>query len=483
MTERTDFRHLKHKSLWGIVALLQQTFVIQLVSAIAILVQLAYLSPVDFGILGIANSIISFLTYFTDVGLAGALIQKKDELTPDDLETTFTIQQILAVIVMVVGFFLTSTFASLYHLNQQGVLLFQVLLISFFISSFKTIPAILLERKLNFQKLVIPQIIEALVYNILLTILAIKGFGIASIMWASLARSIAGLVAVFMLSPWKITLGIKKSVTKELFRFGLPYQANSFIAMAKDDILFLFLGRILPLSLMGIISIAKKLSDMPIRMVMDSVTRITFPAFSRMQHDMQALRKALEYTMFGIASLVFPIYISAIFLIHPFMIVFPRYLKWEPSLVSFYLLCGAAIIASFSTPLVNAMSAIGKIRITMLFMIMWLILTWAFVVPLVSLIGFNGFALALFLISATVILVVRMMQHFIPFSFIKNVKIPFLGGIVLALWYALIIPRFSITLVSLMIVGSIGAMLYAGIVWTFERNHIVAIINGFRKPS
>jgi O-antigen/teichoic acid export membrane protein len=119
MTEQ-DLSHIKRKSLRGVLILVQQTFIIQVIGILSSFVQLAYLTPVEFGIYGIANSIISILSYFTDVGLAGALIQKKEELTKADLATTFTIQQLLVAGIVAVGYLGSSVFTNFYNLMNKG---------------------------------------------------------------------------------------------------------------------------------------------------------------------------------------------------------------------------------------------------------------------------------------------------------------------------------------------------------------------------
>jgi O-antigen/teichoic acid export membrane protein len=316
----------------------------------------------------------------------------------------------------------------------------------------------------------------------LLAVLAWQGYGIMSFMWAALARSIVGLVTIYIVSPWRIQIGISKKSAKELFRFGIPYQLNSFLALVKDDLLYLTLGRIFPpqysKEFMGYIFIAKKLSELPLRIVLDSVTRVTFPAFSRLQNHKEALSKALNNTTFGIGILIFPVYITGIFFIGPFIELLPRYAKWEPALLTFYMLCITQIAASFSTPLVSALNAIGKVKISLLLMIMWIVLTWSLMIPLVPILGLNSFGFALMIVSLTVFPVVWICNRYIKFSFYQQVKVPFVTGIVLAVWYYAALSFIQPTFLLLLIVMITGGLLYSGVVYTFERKKIVFIVRG-----
>lgn len=478
--EEIDIALIKRKSIKGVKALVQRTFILQVSSVATTILLGVYLSRIDYGIFGLASSFVSFLGYFSDIGLAGALIQKKDELTEDDLATTFTIQQILVVSLVVGSLLLSVPIASFYKLDSAGLWLIRSFLVAFLLSSLKSIPSVVLERKLDFNKMVVPQILETLGYNIVVVVLAWKGYGVWSFTWAVLARAIIGLIAIYMVAPWKIKFGLNKNIAERLFKFGIPFQWNAFLALAKDDLFFLFLGKILPIGDLGYIVQAKKLAEMPLRLVMDNVIRVTFPAFSRLQHDMALLRKALEKTTFGMAFIIFPIYVGLIFFMHPFFQIIPKYSKWEPALISFYMLSITSAVAGLSSPLTNALMAVGKIKITLALMVLWTISTWVLAPLLTYLIGFNGFALALLIISSTLFLVVVLTKKVTHFSFWANINKPLLGALAQGGWYTLALPVFGLRGIPWWtLVGFIGVIIYGGILWKTERRKIADLISNF----
>ena len=133
--EELDVELIVGRSIRGIFALVSRTFTIQVISFISNFLLTILLTPSAFGIFFVVSAAIAFLSYFSDVGLAAALIQKKDSITDNDLKTTFTIQQTLVVAVVLIALLLGSYIGSFYHLNKEGVLLFQALVISFFLSS------------------------------------------------------------------------------------------------------------------------------------------------------------------------------------------------------------------------------------------------------------------------------------------------------------------------------------------------------------
>ena len=191
-TAEINLETVKGRTIKGIVALTQQYFVVYLITIVAYFFLGKFLNPVLFGVFGVVSAIINFLMYFSDVGLAASLIEKKEQITQEDLKTTFTIQQILVfslVIIVVLG---TSLIKKFYNLDQSSIYLLYALCFSFLMSSLKSIPSVLLERHLKFEIIALSAIIETLVYNISLVLLAWKGFGIYSFTFSVIARGIIG---------------------------------------------------------------------------------------------------------------------------------------------------------------------------------------------------------------------------------------------------------------------------------------------------
>ena len=131
MTEPT-ISTIKSRSVKGVVALTARTFTLQIIGFIATFFLTLLLTPSIFGVYYVVSAVISFLGYFSDIGLAAALVQKKEELTKEDIQTTFTIQQLLVGAVVIVALVFSQQVANFYALDESGVWLFRALVISFF---------------------------------------------------------------------------------------------------------------------------------------------------------------------------------------------------------------------------------------------------------------------------------------------------------------------------------------------------------------
>lgn len=459
-TEELPLEVVKNRAVRGIATLTGRTFLIQIISLVATFILTIFLDPVEYGFFFLVSAIINFFAYFSDVGLAAALIQKKEGLTEEDLKTTFTVQQTLAISILIVVFLLTPFLKNWYGMSEQTIFLFWALALSLLLSSLKTIPSVLLERNLYFGKLVIPQIVETVAFNATAVLLAVKGFGIASFTYAVVIRGLAGLGMIYFLAPWRPGLAFSKSSLKNLFRFGLPYQLNTFLAVLKDDGMVALLGFTLGAGGIGLLGWAQKWAASPLRFFMDQVIKVTFPAFSRLQDNQKELSNSLSKSILFISIMVFPSLVILV-LLSPILIdIVPRYKKWEPALLALYLICINSAFAAITTPLTNLLNAIGKINITFRLMLMWTVLTWL-LIPILSLrYGVSGAAFGYLLVSLSSIVGIVVATRFVSINFWVSIIKPLLAAIAMGIMLFLVRQLLPTSWISVFILAVIGVISY-----------------------
>ncbi|NCO89047.1 hypothetical protein AUK04_00110 [Candidatus Roizmanbacteria bacterium CG2_30_33_16] len=435
------------------------------------------LSPEIFGIYITVLSMISLLNYFSDIGLAASLVQKK-EVSDDDIRTTFTIQQILVITIVTLGYLLTGFIQRFYKLPQTGVYLYWALLISFVFSSLKTIPSILLERKIKFQKIVMVQIIENTLFYLTIIILAVLKFGLMSFTFAVLVRSISGLIVIYSIAPWQPKLGFSIVSLKKLLSFGLPFQASSFLALFKDELITLYLGKTLGFTGLGYIGWAKKWAEAPIRIIMDNISRVLFPVIARIQQDKNKVGRLLDKILYYQTILLAPIIMGSFIVMDSFIKIIPRYSKWEPALPLFYLMCISSFLSSYSSPFTNLFNAMGKAKTTFLFMMLWTVSTWIFTPILTHYFGYYGFPMTQVILSLAFILVISKARELVEFHFIKSIKQPIIAAILMGIIISLINLFILNSLLDLIMLIIIGGLIYAFFLQILFKINIIKEIKG-----
>jgi len=451
---------VKQRTIKGVVALTGRYFVLYAITIVSQGLLGALLTTSQFGIFGVVSAIVNFLVYFSDIGLAAALIQKKESIDKRDLRTTFTVQQILVLTLLTIIFVASPYIKRFYNLDQASIYLLYALGASFFMSSLKTIPSVLLERGLRFEKLAIANIIENIAYNICLVYFAWKGFGITSFTIAVLARGITGLVSLYIFQPWVPGFDISRKSLIKLLKFGIPYQINTFIAVLKDDGLTLVLGKMMGVSALGILVWAQKWIQIPLRVVLDNVTRVTFPAFSRMQDDKDNLERSVTRSIFFTTVLVFPATVAIVLLFPVVTNIVPKYNQWLPAILPLTLLSINVFFAAVTTQLTNLLNAIGKIKITSFLMVMWTVLTWVFVPYLAKRFGVGGAAAGYAAVGLSSIIAIFVVKKFVNFSLTEGALKPFFASIVMGA--AILIARSLLpqSLTSLLILIVTGIVVY-----------------------
>ncbi len=423
--EELDVELIKTRSVKGVTSLIGRSVLVQLVSSGGYFILTVILNLEALGIFAAVTEIVAILGYFSDIGLAAALIQKKSNPQVKDLRTTFTLQQILVISLILIVFLFSGSISSFYNLSQPGLFLLYSLLGGFFLASLKTIPSILLERSLRFEKLAVVELMETTIFYVVAIVLAKKGFGINSYSIAVLVRGIVGTGALYILCPWPIGLAISKKSLSELLKFGIPYQLNTFLAVIKDRLTNLILLKIIGAQGFAILNWSQTWAQKPLRFIMDNVTKVTFPMLARMQDDPKHLKTAIEKSLFYTCATIFPVLVAFSVFIKPTISLYQGYnAKWTAGIFPMYLYLFSAGWAAVSTPLTNALNAIGKIKFTFYLMIMWTVITLIISPLLAFKFGYIGVAYASAIIALTSIVPVIVTRMFVPFDLINSVTKP-----------------------------------------------------------
>lgn len=472
-TNEIDFQKLKRRSVSGVAI----TATIQGASMIGGFVLSIFLSPKVFGIYTIVVATASFLAYFSDIGLAAALIQKNKNLTKDDLKTTFTIQESLVFLISILTFLLSPVIAKLRGFSFEELTLFRILIVSFILSSFKTIPSVLLERELDFGRLAIVQIAEVITFNLVVIVLAVSGWGISMFTAAVLLRSLVGFITIYLLKPWRPSFGFVSESAKKLISFGMPFQLNSLLALLKDQLFVMLMPFFVPLEAVGYIGWAKKWSEVPLRLIMDNIIRVTFPTFSRLQQHPEKLAKGIKKTLFVLMFIIIPVSLGMIFLIKPIIYLIPRYTKWEPALVSFYLFTIVSAVAGISSPLLNTLNALGKIKISLYFMIFWTVFVWLITPLMVRLIGFNGVALTAALMSLSTIAIIVITKKYVKFTLLPEIFPSLVSALVMMIVLAFLSYFIRYSLLTMTIAIIFAGIIYLAVYFLLFKKKIISEIN------
>jgi O-antigen/teichoic acid export membrane protein len=408
---------IAHQTIRGAAALGIRQVLVQGLNILGGILLARLLSPAEFGLYAIVTFLMSFLVSFGGTGLAANLIRQLDEPGEADYGAVFTIQQALVLMLAVSMWFLAPMMAGLYHLPKDDVWLFRCVGLSLLFTSFMVVPQVRLERHLEFDKLALIEVGQAMVFNGTAVLLAWKGWGVMSFAVALLSRSLTGAVLANWVRPWRIVWLWDWPRAKSHLRFGICFQGAQVVSVIKDSITPVLVGLLLGPAQVGYINWAGMVATYPVLALM-VLQRVYMPAFARMQADREQLSRFVEGVIWATNALTAPLAILTLVLINQLTrLIFGE--KWLAALPLFYLLWAGNLFVPTATPLIGLLNALGNSRTALGFAVVWMLGTWVMGVPLILAYGTVGFALANLAVQFTNFLLYRVAQQQVHFKAIR----------------------------------------------------------------
>jgi O-antigen/teichoic acid export membrane protein len=271
---------------------------------VAILARL--LMPSEFGTVAAATSVIGFSHIFMNLGVAPAIVQRRD-LTPAHVNTGFTMSVVMGVIIGATVALCAPLIADLYRMPQLTRIM-QVLSLIFPIASFGLVAGALLGREMRFKRVALRNITSYIFgYGGVSVTLAFLGFGVWALVLGTLVQTIMQTVQTFTISGQSLRFGWNAQARRDLLSYGVGStlaRVGNYAANQADNII---VGRMLGPASLGIYGRAYQFISMPANLFGTVTDKVLFPAMSRVQHDRAKLERAYRQSLAIIAMVTLPI--------------------------------------------------------------------------------------------------------------------------------------------------------------------------------
>ncbi|HEX2092210.1 MAG TPA: lipopolysaccharide biosynthesis protein, partial [Longimicrobiaceae bacterium] len=264
------------------------------------------LPPADFGMVALAMVVIGFAGSISDFGLEAAVIQRHD-LTGRHLRVAFTATTLLGLALTGV-LAATSPFSA--PLLRSPLLpdVLQALSVLFVVGALGGTARSLLRRQLRFRTLFWVGSCSYLVgYAGVVTVLALLGFGVWSLVWGSLTQAVLDTFLVLAVVRPPVRPLLARKELRELLGFGAGVSLNTvvnYLARNGDN---LVVGRWLGAAALGLYGRAYNLMTLPLNYLGVATHQVLFPAMSQIQGDRERLGRAYLISVQTAALLAAPI--------------------------------------------------------------------------------------------------------------------------------------------------------------------------------
>lgn len=326
----------------------------QIISWAITVIVIRLLSPNDYGLMAMASVWMGFLVMLSELGLGAAIIQKQ-EIQEEQLP------HILGFVILShVGFgiflFAGATPVSSYYAEPRLVPILRTISLNFLLLGLYVIPQAVLIRKMDFRKKAVIELVATVAASIATLVMVLSGLGVWALVLNSILFNAASAIGYgflrksFYLPRWRF------SQITDLLRYGMGIVGTRMLYyfLNKSDILIA--GRILGATLIGTYSVALDLVSVPLDKFLPLLTQVAFPAYSRIQSDLVAVKYYFLKTIRLSSTILFPTF-WGLAVVAPELITWLLGANWIHTILPLQVLCIVmplrALAALFSPMLIG----------------------------------------------------------------------------------------------------------------------------------
>lgn len=260
------------------------------------------LDPEAFGLLAMGLVVLRFGSHFGSLGVGSALVQKQD-LSEATVRAAFTASVLLSLLVFAIFWTFSPLVGGLFG-SPEVVPIVRALAASFILTNLSVTAQSLLRRELRFRVLSFIEVLSYVFgYCITGIAMALTGFGVWSLVGATLAQSLVSAIALNVACQHSFRPNFSWQDMKPLYTFGGKVSLITFVVVLSSNLDTLVIGSVLGASALGLYNRGQLLVNLPLQKFSTSLSKVLFPAFSRVQNEPEKLRHSY-LVLVGVAGSV-----------------------------------------------------------------------------------------------------------------------------------------------------------------------------------
>ena len=455
----------------------------QVVSWLATIVVIRFLSPADYGLMAMANVFLGFFFLLADLGFGAAAVQAR-EVGHEQLRRLLGI----VLVANVIGCVLTvsaAPFVAQLFAEPRLANVIRLLSINFLLLATFVVPQSQLMREMDFKTKARLDVFSAVLAAATSLGVAVAGGGVWALVAGALVLHSTKAIAYNIARPMRVSPVVSWAALGGLAQFGALVTIDRLLYFLYSQVDILIGGRVLGKEIVGLYAVALALAVIPMEKVLPVVTQVSFAAYARIQHDPERVRRNLLRAVQLIALFCFPAFYGMAAVAGDLVpiVLGPR---WHDLIVPFQLLCLALPLKAIASLYQPALLGVGSPKVNVVNMALALVMmTLAIVVGVRE--GLIGMCLAwaiAYPIVFTVITLRSIRTLGVGFSeFVSKCAFPLVASIAMAV--AVVGLRDALgpsgpSMLRLAALVGVGALLYGGCVLLFQRIAVRDLLTAVR---
>jgi len=361
------------------------------------------LGPEQYGIFAIGAIVISFSNFFSDVGLAYGLIQKKD-VSQNDIRFVFTWQIILGAAVTAAVYFAADGIAAFFG-DARATDVVQTLAAICLLNALAAPSLNLLKRELDFKRIQIAQISGFILGYVIIGIpLALYGSQVWALVVAWLVQAMVVLILAYRATRHAVSPLIHHDEARALTTYGGTVLITNIINWVIGNVDRVIVGRVFTSREIGLYATTYNMLQTPTTSLLGIVQPVFFAASSRIADDRETIAASYRALIAAVATYILPVFVAVAAVSETFVLGFygPKWHEAADLFAPLALAMPLFMIWGFTTPLLWTGGHASKELKTQLPMaVIWSGATW--LAAQHSLIAVGWAVLGLYLLRCLVI--------------------------------------------------------------------------------
>lgn len=277
------------------------------------------LTPADFGLVALAEVLLSLVINLAGSTVAPYIIHDRNEGWQERAQAAFWLNLLLVTGVCVIFVALTPWVSSFYSEPLLSGLLL-VMVGRFFLSQLSVVPEALIKRDLDYYKLVLRDSILQVFSSVLSILMVFNGWGIWSLVIPGLIATFPRLIMVMWMAQWKPTLPLRTPLWREIFAYIKYVNGTLILGTLLNDGDTLVIGRLVNAYSLGIYDRAWNTPGMILKNLTGIVNEISLPSLAAVKSSPETLRKAYQKMLTVLAIVSFPLLVGLFILADDFIL-------------------------------------------------------------------------------------------------------------------------------------------------------------------
>lgn len=426
---------IKRKTTDGLIWSSMQKFASKGLQLLFSILIARILVPEDYGLIAIANLVISLSDVLIDSGFSKALIRKKEK-NETDYATVFWFNMAVSGVIYAIIFFI-APFIGRYYDSDLLSPIIRIISLTLIVNALCGIQSLRLIIEMNFRKLAVLETIGMSIGGIVALVLAIYGASVWALVAQTLVGASARMLLIWCFSNWKPSFSFSGATAKQFFSFGSRLLLSDFLGRIYGAVFTLTIGKRFSPEQLGLYGKADAFASAPSSFIMSPIASVSFPAVSEIQSDEDRMSRNF-FAMLGLAAMVAcPVFLGLIAVAKPLVPVLLTE-TWREMIPYFQILLVSCLFSAFAVIPQNYLLIAGASRSVLIIQIITRI------VGLLLLIPFSAVSLKA---VCLVIVVVSFLSCFLTLLFLRNKT-----GYSFAGFMRSIAPSFLISLVMMLLV-------------------------------